>query len=84
MIALTVGEIDNGRNGLLCIVYDNNEQIMEQRPLGLMFRDFILELNTTENEDTFNQFAERIKDDLKTGIDFIERLQLRIGTDSVH
>ena len=84
MIALTVGEIDKGRNGLLCIVYDNNEEILEQRPLGLMFRDFILELNTTENEDTFNQFAERIKDDLKIGIEFIERLQLRIGTDSVH
>ena len=84
MITLTVGEIDKGRNGLLCIVYDNNEQILEQRPLGLMFRDFILELNTTENEDTFNQVAERIKDDLKTGIEFIERLQLRIGTDSVH
>jgi hypothetical protein len=84
MITLTVGEIDKGRNGLLCIVYDNDEQILEQRPLGLMFRDFILELNTTENEDTFNQYAERIKDDLKTGIEFIERLQLRIGTDSVH
>jgi hypothetical protein len=84
MITLTVGEIDKGRNGLLCIVYDNDEQILEQRPLGLMFRDFILELNTTENEDTFNQFAERIKDDLKMGIDFIERLQLRIGTDSIH
>jgi hypothetical protein len=84
MIALAVGEIEKGRNGLLCIVYDTNDQILEQRPLGLMFRDFILELNTTENEDTFNQFAERIKDDLKTGIDFIERLQLRIGTDSVH
>ena len=84
MITLTVGEIDKGRNGLLCIVYDNDEQILEQRPLDLMFRDFILELNTTENEDTFNQFAERIKDDLKTGIEFIERLQLRIGTDSVH
>ena len=84
MIALTVGEIDKGRSGLLCIVYDNDEQILEERPLGLMFRDFILELNTTENEDTFNQYAERIKDDLKMGIDFIERLQLRIGTDSVH
>ena len=84
MITLTVGEIDKGRNGLLCIVYDNDEQILEQRPLGLMFRDFILELNTTENEDTFNQYAERIKDDLKMGIDFIERLQLRIGTDSIH
>ena len=84
MITLTVGEIDKGRSGLLCTVYDDDEQILEQRPLGLMFRDFILELNTTENEDIFNQYAERIKDDLKMGIDFIERLQLRIGTDSVH
>ena len=84
MIALTVGEIEKGRNGLLCIVYDDNEQILEQRPLGLMFRDFILELHTTENEDTFNQFAEKIKNDLQTGIEFIERLQLQIGSDSVH
>ena len=84
MIALAVGEIEKGRSGLLCIVYDDDEQILEQRPLGLMFRDFILELNTTENEDTFNQFAEKIKDDLQMGIDFIERLQLQIGSNSVH
>jgi hypothetical protein len=49
-----------------------------------MFRDFILELNTTENEDTFNQFAEKIKDDLQMGIDFIERLQLQMRSNSVH
>lgn len=84
MIALAVGEIEKGRSGLLCIVYGDDEQILEQRPLGLMFRDFILELNTTENEDTFNQFAEKIKDDLQMGIDFIERLQLQIGSNSVH
>ena len=34
------------------------------------------ELKATDNEDTFNQFAEKIKGDLQTGIDFIEGLQL--------
>ena len=83
MIALTIGEIEKGRNGLLCVVYDE-EGIIDKRPLGVMFRDFIIELNTTENEDTFNQFAEKIKGDLQTGIDFIERLQLPLGSKSTH
>ena len=84
MIALTVGEIEKDRNGLLCVVCNSDDEILEQRPLGVMFRDFIIELKETETQDTFNQIAEKIKGDLQTGIDFIERLQLQIGNDSIH
>ena len=84
MIALTVGEIEKDRNGLLCVVCDSDDEILEQRPLSVMFRDFIIELKETETQETFNQFAEKIKSDLQTGIDFIERLQLQIGNDSIH
>ena len=84
MITLGIGEIGDDRNGLLCMMSDDDEIIIEQRPLGLMFRDFIMELKATENEEVFNSFAEKIKGDLQMGIDFIERLQVHIGTDSVH
>ena len=83
MIALMVGEIEKKGNSLLCVVYDD-KGIVEQRPLGLMFREFILELQATESEDTFNQFAEKIKIDLQAGIDFIERLQIPVGSQSTH
>ena len=83
MIALTIGEIEKDRNGLVCVVC-NEEEILEERPLGLMFRDFILELQSTEDEETFNQFAEKIKRDLQMGIDFIERLQMPVGSTVVH
>ena len=43
-----------------------------------------MELKATENEEAFNCFAEKIKGDLQMGIDFIERLQLQIGNDSIH
>ena len=84
MIELTIGEIEKGKNGLLCVVNDDNGKILEQRPLGKMFRQFILELQATENEDEFNHFAEKIKSDLQVGIDFIERLQLPVGSNSIH
>ena len=84
MIALTVGEIEKDRNGLLCVVCNSDDEILEQRPLSVMFRDFIIELKETETQDTFNQFAEKIKSDLQMGIDFIERLQMQIGSDSTH
>lgn len=84
MIVLTIGEIEKDRNGLVCVVCNEEEEILEERPLGLMFRDFILELQSTENEDTFNQFAEKIKNDLQLGIDFIERLQMPVGSNAVH
>jgi len=84
VITLGMGEIEKDRNGLLCVMSDDDEIIIEQRPLDLMFRDFIMELKATENEEAFNCFAEKIKGDLQMGIDFIERLQVHIGNDSVH
>ena len=84
MIILTVGEIEEGINSLVCAVYEDEDEIQEQRPLGEMFRDFIIALKTTETEDRFNQLAEKIKTDLQIGIDFIERLQMSGGNDSIH
>ncbi len=85
MIILTVGEIEEKGNSLVCAVCDDNEEaIIEQRPLGELFQEFVLSLKAIETEDRFNQFAEKIKADLLTGIDFIERLQLPVGSDSVH
>jgi len=84
MIVLTIGEIEKDRNGLVCVVCNDEAEILEQRGMGDMFRDFIMELKATENEDTFNQFMEKVKGDLQMGIDFIERLQLSGGTDSIH
>ena len=51
MISLTIGEIEQGKNGLLCVQCDDNGEILEQRPLGIMFQHFILELQATENDD---------------------------------
>ena len=83
MLAITIGEIEEGKNSLVCIVHDN-EEIVEQRPLGEMFSDFIMELKATETEERFNQFVEKIKGDLQTGINFIEQLQMQVRSDSVH
>ena len=84
MIVLTVGEFEKNKNGLLCVVFDDEEGMIEQRPLGSMFKEFILELQSTEDEDVFNHFAEKIKSDLQLGIDFIERLQIPVGSNSTH
>ena len=87
MIILTVGEIGEigeGIKGFVCAVYNDEKEIQEQRPLAEMFQEFILELQATENEDTFNQLAEKIKGDLQKGMDFIERLQMQTGSYSTH
>jgi hypothetical protein len=83
MLAITVGEIEEGKNSLVCIVH-NDKEIIEQRPLGEMFNDFIMELKATETEERFNQFVEKIKGDLEAGIKFIEQLQMQVRSDSVH
>ena len=83
VIALMVGENEKSGNSLLCVVYDD-KGVIEERPLGMMFRELILELQATENEETFNQFAEKIKDDLRMGIDLIERLQIPLVSNSTH
>ena len=85
MIILTVGETEGKGNSLVCAVCDDNEEaIIEQRPLGEMFKEFVLLLQETETEDRFNQFVEKIKGDLQTGIDFIERLQRPVGSNAFH
>ncbi len=85
MIILTVGEIEEKGNSLVCAVCDDNEEaIIEQRPLGELFQEFVLSLKAIETEDRFNQFAEKIKGDLQTGIDFIERLQIPVGSHTTH
>ena len=84
MIDLLVGEIEEGRNGLLCVVCDGEGKVLEYRSLTEMFLEFILDLRTTSNESEFNQFADHIKRDQQASIDFIERLQLPKGNNVVH
>ena len=85
MIILTVGDTEGKGNSLVCAVCDENEEaIIDQRHLGEMFKDFVLSLQATETKDRFNQFAEKIKGDLQTGIDFIERLQIPLGSNTTH
>ena len=84
MIYLLIGEIEEGRNSLLCVVCDGEGKVLEYRPLTEMFLEFILDLRTTSNEGEFNQFAEHIKKDQQTNIDFIERLQLPMRNNVVH
>ena len=85
MIILTVGETEGKGNSLVCAVCDDNQEaIIEQRHLGEMFKEFVLSLQATETEDRFNEFAEKIKGDLQEGIDFIERLQMEVGSNAFH
>ena len=81
MLALTFGEIEKNTNSLLCVVCNDNGEILQKQPLGMIF---ILELQATENEDECNQFAEKIKRDLQAGIGFIERLQIPVGSNGKH